>query len=510
MKLRFKYNFFYYIAPLIIYVFIFTGCSHATLNTVTVSRNSPEPVVGQCEELLNRTIEDINNAGVRDSQAVPVAGFPYLRANRFLAGFVDRTLEDDAFNSWLDRLQDQAQNGFMIELANLAGITGKPVPGQKRVSRCIKILRDFDFELHAGRTRINRKKLKPVVNVPDVYQDWKRTIGLYGLTSQVVSAATEKLYDEIAEGYGKPVAQENPVSYYPRNDAISISTRDIEKLLQEAYYSNPLDVPLLSEENQERLFKGFAPVLVIDTLTDDDRIGAPQWSKDSETPVINTQRPVVYHYTSYTNFHGQVLLQLNYVFWFPARPKTSFIDYLGGKLDGLTWRVTLNEEGEVLAYDSIHNCGCYHLFFPTPVSCMKQTDNKLEERAFSPQSVPTGLSGSNRVHLYLAHTSHYIDRVTVEQVRPRQTAVEYNMADYDILRSIPRPDGTKKSMFGEDGVVPGTQRLERFFIWPMGIPNAGAMRQQGHHATAFYGKRHFDDDDIIARYFQLKENEVCF
>jgi len=36
----------------------------------------------------------------------------------------------------------------------------------------------------------------------------------------------------------------------------------------------------------------------------------------------------------------------------------------------------------------------------------------------------------------------------------------------------------------------------------MGIESAGAMRQWGHHATEFVGERHFDDANLIDRYFK--------
>ena len=58
-------------------------------------------------------------------------------------------------------------------------------------------------------------------------------------------------------------------------------------------------------------------------------------------------------------------------------------------------------------------------------------------------------------------------------------------------------------MFGPDGLVAGTERGERFLFWPMGIRSAGAMRQWGRHATAFVGRRHFDDADLIERRFEL-------
>jgi hypothetical protein len=36
----------------------------------------------------------------------------------------------------------------------------------------------------------------------------------------------------------------------------------------------------------------------------------------------------------------------------------------------------------------------------------------------------------------------------------------------------------------------------------MGVPDPGAMRQWGRHATAFVGRRHFDDPFLIERYFE--------
>jgi hypothetical protein len=49
----------------------------------------------------------------------------------------------------------------------------------------------------------------------------------------------------------------------------------------------------------------------------------------------------------------------------------------------------------------------------------------------------------------------------------------------------------------------GTERAERFLFWPMGIASAGAMRQWGRQATAFVGRRHFDDADLLERRFRL-------
>jgi hypothetical protein len=54
------------------------------------------------------------------------------------------------------------------------------------------------------------------------------------------------------------------------------------------------------------------------------------------------------------------------------------------------------------------------------------------------------------------------------------------------------------------GIVHASDRPERYWFWPLGIPSAGAMRQWGHHATAFVGRRHFDEPFLVERYFALK------
>jgi hypothetical protein len=97
--------------------------------------------------------------------------------------------------------------------------------------------------------------------------------------------------------------------------------------------------------------------------------------------------------------------------------------------------------------------------------------------------------------------THYIREVKL--VQGIDSVVRYAFHPYDELRSIMRLDGGMRSAFGPDGLVAGTERGERFFFWPMGIASAGAMRQWGRHATAFVGRRHFDDADLIEQRFEI-------
>ena len=88
-------------------------------------------------------------------------------------------------------------------------------------------------------------------------------------------------------------------------------------------------------------------------------------------------------------------------------------------------------------------------------------------------------------------------------VRGGDSVVRYVLRAYDELRSLPLLTGGKRSAFGPDGLIAGSERAERFLFWPMGIASAGAMRQWGRQPTAFVGRRHFDDPDLIERRFEL-------
>ena len=54
-----------------------------------------------------------------------------------------------------------------------------------------------------------------------------------------------------------------------------------------------------------------------------------------------------------------------------------------------------------------------------------------------------------------------------------------------------------RAPFDRHGLLVGTGRLERFFLWPSGIRSPGAMRARGRRATAFVGRRHFDAPELL-------------
>jgi hypothetical protein len=153
-------------------------------------------------------------------------------------------------------------------------------------------------------------------------------------------------------------------------------------------------------------------------------------------------------------------------------------------------------------FDTIHHCGCYHQFFPTPRAGLRPQPDTLDETALVPQMLPR-VGPATRITLRLAAGTHYLQRV-IPDAGASGKAQEYGFVDDDALRSIALKEGGRRSVFRPDGIVPGTERGERWLFWPMGVPDPGAQRQWGRHATAFVGRRHFDDPGLLERYFTLE------
>jgi hypothetical protein len=248
------------------------------------------------------------------------------------------------------------------------------------------------------------------------------------------------------------------------------------------------------------LLATYAPVFEIDTAVDADRIGRPAHGIDG--PTVDVGRPAIFTRVAHTRDRGRVLAQLVYGIWFPERPLAGPFDPLGGRLDAVLWRVTLDDDGEPVAFDTIHGCGCYHLWFPTPRARLLPLRDTLDEQAFVPASLPHVRAGE-RVVVRVASRTHYVENVRLV-ADERSDALRLPPADDDALRRLPLAAGGTRSLFGPDGIVTGTERGERWFFWPMGIREPGAMRQWGRHATAFVGRQHFDDADLFSRYFTIE------
>jgi hypothetical protein len=443
----------------------------------------------------------VDQAGVRDAQYTRIPGHPYLRTDRYLASFRHQTLNSGELAEWLNALRERDREARRYELANLPRADWPRSLAWPYDRLADELDRCGSAALRALSARPqSANALQKQTAVPPDYDNWRRALGLYPVTGHLALRGAKKLYRELARDFRVPLAgipvRGRRVAYAPSGAQTPMRADEVQHWLAR---HRGFGLPAEDEPDTQRLINSFAPIWIVDETGEDDRVGAPVWRRQ-DAPSIDTSQAFVFYHFSKTRGLGRSLWQINYSAWFGARPAKRAVDLYAGRLDGLIWRVTLGEDGKPLLYDNIHHCGCYHSFLPTAALRPGPQRIGFAEPLFAPQSLRDPLPGE-RAHLYLATGTHYLQQVRIAASSPSPAIRAYRLAAYNDLRSLPAAGG-RRSLFGPDGLIAGTERTERWLLWPLGIANPGAMRQWGRHATAFIGQRHFDDPYLIDRYFR--------
>lgn len=480
----------------IIVLFLLTvlmGCT----NKLSVQPLSSE--LQRCQNIYQSLDQAVAETIISPSWPAKINGFPYLRVDRFLSSYTRQDLTESELSAWL---QQMVRYDLDLRAVELAGLDNKKHPWLAQFSPeqtplqmlnvCSEKLKEYDLH-HPERLA----ELRRNAQVPSEYSIFNRIFGIYPLVSIPASLGVENYHQQTRQTFAQPlpslpvrgelqrfvsVAKPSPVTSAIAHDALFI----------------PQPTPL----QLENLFARHAPVWEIDVVADYDLPGIPVWQSNTQ-PTADTAQPIVYHYPSYTRWQGQALLQLNYLIWFSERPAQSRFDILAGRLDGLIWRVTLNTDGSVLIYDTIHPCGCYHYFFPGTGLALRNESDKLPEPPLVVQNAPD-LTPHQSIVIRVESGTHYIQRVYADNLQENalKDVNYYHLRDYrDLYASTVMNSGKTLSLFDKSGLVRGTERAERWLLWPLGVPSAGAMRERGRHAVAFVGQRHFDDADLLEQLF---------
>ncbi len=453
-----------------------------------------DPALLQCLQQLEQLQEAVQRYGVQDAQYQPVAGFPTYRTTRFWSSFqgqdLDQQLDQQQAHWWRRQLHSLGMDSLALEWSNLPPSAQRALPDFRHFQQQC----DGQLFQHS----LQRPIPADAIDVADSYNDLQRFFGLYALIKYAAAASIAEYQEEMRERINAFNGLPPPTRVYgPRQKPVTTG-QEISQWIRQSMENHPLALPELTADQLQALFIHHAPQLEIAYTSAADIPGTAQWRNRNGqlTRHINTQQTTLYTYPSYIRFQQNILLQLNYTLWFSERPKPTADDWYGGKLDGLVWRVTLQSDGSVLFYDSIHPCGCYHsVHIPdhsqlAPLTDSRATSTALEPILFFRSTLPPAAA---QPRLHVESATHYLAQVTPGRDTPG--ARQYQLQPYDSLRALAAGSGFK-NWFDADGLIASSARRERFFLWPLGVENTGAMRQQGNHAIAFAGKRHFDEASV--------------
>jgi hypothetical protein len=454
--------------------------------------------IGSCADFFGSLDKKIEEAGVLDPGVFRVKDYPYLRVNRFIASFRGTVDEKAAFNEWVDRMQAMDQDARKFEIENLpdSAVSSMDSVNQRaglfrKVETCGDILKAADFQ-----NVENQKRFRKRVSAPDDYIPLRRVLGLYPLSSWFISHRVSVWHAEVHKTFSvEPPAGWQAVQYVPAKPFNRSGPGQRVKPTRR----DALGIPVYSPKELETLFRTWAPAWEIQVKGDDDRIGTPIWIGDGVLK-IDIGRPVTYTLLSFTRFGKDILTQLNYVIWFPSRPKEGVLDIYGGLIDGLNYRVTLDNNGEAILYETIHNCGCYYKAYPTQrLQVLRKIDYAEPPLILK---APDVNPSKNIMTVAMESRTHFVQHLYFSTRESQAVKSVYSFVDYDQLRSLPYSRDHRKSMFDQTSIVPESNRLERFILWITGVYSPGAMRQWGRHAVAFVGERDFDDPFYMDRMFK--------
>jgi hypothetical protein len=470
------------------------GCGTVSATRVPWEAERPDG----CRTLFERLDAVVLETGVRDAADATVPGFPYLRANRFVASLAGGLSEPAAKAAWTEWMRELDLAAREKEITNLPDDSVKTLAANRdalagRARTCSQTLYDAD------RVRPDfHEVLIPRVAVPDEYSNALRLIGLYPLVTIPEYKITEGVRERFRAWYEMPYEKlpaEGTLRTYRPPPGPGRDAREVIAVSR----LNPLGIPRPSAGEARELALRYAPVIIQDETAPHDRVGRIAWKADELT--VDGDKPAVYYYLSHARAKNEPVLQINYVFWYAARAGNRAPAIEHGRLDGLTLRLSFDAGGRLFMIDLMNNCGCYHVFIPAKDRVVRTIRRYYENDPFAPQELPEITAGQSPAVRILSGW-HQVQRLL--PLTPPPEAIPYELLPYEMLESLPRGEGPGASIFDAEGIAKGSERVERFIFFPTGIPSIGSMRQRGHHAITLSGQTHFDEPGLFEHYFVFR------
>lgn len=484
---------------MLLFAFFLQGCAGLGVR----SSFSPQSRPTEASLFFAALDAAVQREEVGDAAAFRLPGFPYLRTDRFLAAMATRLQTDAQRETWLKAMRRLDAVGREKEIRNLpddavASLSDRfGVPGREALSALAAA--------HGDRLLAADRALPGFIAAAaeaaqcnSEYSLALRVAGLYPIAAIPVALLTLKAHREFRGWHRTPV-DDLPVRGVLTDFTPPSSGTD--KTAAPSFQRDALGRIILTAGEAADLIARFAPILRQDVAGDADRPGRIVWRDGAVT--VDTDRPTAYVYLTHAFFRDTPAIQIHYVFWYSARtgPEAPLIER--GHLDGLTFRISLAPDGRPFMLSIINNCGCYGQSFPSPGFIGGVAPQSLEIDAFAPADLP---GDAPPLHLVARINSGWHQVQNVASGPIPADGVVYGIRPYDDLESLPKEGSRRESIFNPDGIVKGTDRIEPYILFSMGIPDVGAMRQRGHHATRLVGREHFDDPRTYNRNFIFREN----
>ncbi len=280
------------------------------------------------------------------------------------------------------------------------------------------------------------------------------------------------------------------------------------------------------------LLTRYAPVIVqeLDPSADYDpeinRIGSPEPHEildGGKRVYVNTDKPSLYAFTSEALLGGRPHQQLVYTWWFPEHPKMKGgFDPEHGLVEGVTLRLTLDDESHPMLFETIYNCGCYHRAYPTEeIESIAQAEfgppeegrytsirRKMPRRIdlYVPEAVPG--DPDQRPVIFSAAGRHMPLSIGRESQIPARAHVtetrELLLQPYERLEEG-GPDGL--GIFEADSLVAGADRPEAMMLFPTGLFHAGTPRRRGAQLIHF-DQYDWDDPALLDKALRLPSSAL--
>jgi hypothetical protein len=478
----------WYFLLIMFFLIWIAGCTAVTVST--------DENITDCRELWKIMDEAIDREGAGDGSVARIEGFDYLRVDRFLLALAkqaDSTRKQRVLIEKMRRLDLQHRYRELEFLSDEAwsGFTAQGYPVDEGVFKRQAASCSVSFMQH---DRQDPDYFNRVMEKVDVNQDYSllyRTLGLYPLTRLYVDHRIDQHHQDHPVKVDTVMPELARVIEPPLGRKMSL--RQMTRILKNSRLKPFLDFRV-AEQDLRDLVCFYAPVFQLggDSFGRIVSGGEKGWQVDEHDPVV-------YYYLSQAILQDIPVLQINYVVWFNARREPAPW-FTAGYFDGVTVRVTLDWQGRPLVYDSIANCGCYYFGVRNDMLLAEKHPQDADFQPYFAGLLPE-ISFENHFNVQIEKGSNLV--LGVSSVSLHGESGRYTLVPYDGLEKYSKQ--MPRKFFNQRGIVENTERTERFFLFPMGIPNVGAMRQRGRQPITLVGQAYFDDPYLFDSVFVLKE-----